>query len=271
MKYCNRKSCSKAHDTKFKLCPCCREKHATYTRNRRKRRLEAKCPKGFRVCIDCARQKPEDHFESPVYRRSQLTTRCKSCRELRSKNDKNHTSKNGMCYNFWLNWRKTHDCLDCGLSDYRVIQADHISKKKNLVSDYRYWAHNGGVEAQKKEALMCQPRCACCHRLKTKERLDKKRKNKIKPCRIRRRKLVDGKKLEIGKCQHCNRMVETNTTCAFDFDHRDEEGKVISISVSIFKNEKAFQHHYREEIPKCQLLCANCHHIKSHYTKKMKL
>jgi len=270
MKVCTHNRCSNEHETKFKLCPTCRNGMCVKIRERRAKMNAKTCREGYRVCIECSYEKPEDQFMSPVYRRDKLTRRCQYCRTQRKKHDKDPKNKSGRCYVWWQEWKKNHPCIDCGLEDYRVIQADHVRDKKGIVSNYRYWANNGGVEAMKMEAEKCEARCNFCHRLKTRERHQNKRKRtgwSTRPSIKRRRHQVNMKKCEIGKCKTCKREVTYDTTSAFDFDHRDEETKIINISTSISRSDDVFQRHFREEIPKCDLLCANCHHIKTHYLK----
>ena len=267
MKICNHKQCTNPHETTFKLCPSCRKTFTEYMRQRRASRSAKKCRKGYRVCIECSHEKSDDQFMSPVYRRKKLTRRSLYCRTQRQRHDKDPRNKSGSCYKFWFDWKREQSCSDCGLKDYRVMQADHVRDKKvYIVSDYRYWAHNGGVEAMQREVDKCEPRCSFCHRLKTKARYKNTgRPLKVKPCRLRRQHQVNMKKCEIGKCKTCERVVTYENAQGFDFDHRDEEKKLISISVSLSKCENVFQRHFIEEIPKCDLLCANCHHIKTHY------
>lgn len=55
-----------------------------------------------------------------------------------------------------------------------------------------------------------------------------------------------------------NRRTELTIRC-------NEEKKVIRISNIVHKREALFERHFQTEIPKCDLLCRNCHHIKTHY------
>ena len=160
--------------------------------------------------------------------------------------------------------------MDCGLKDERVIEADHVTGNKiHHVGEYSWWATNGGVKAMKEELeKKCEARCRFCHAIKTKERKDLKRKmegrNQI-ITKKRRRHEINMVKCNIGECKRCKRKVTMETCCGFDFDHRDEETKVIHIAQIINKNEAEYRKLFNEEIPKCDLLCTNCHKIKTHY------
>jgi len=150
------------------------------------------------------------------------------------------------------------------------MQADHLGNKVDNVSDYTWWACHGGVEAMKKELKTCQPLCISCHRMVTKKRKEEKG-TKLPPRVIRRRAMIDQKKLEIGACNNkaCNKVVTLDRACTFDFDHLEPEEWSIEISDIVYYNEKKFQHFFQNEIPKCQLLCCVCHHLKTHYELKI--
>jgi hypothetical protein len=229
-----------------------------------------KIDEGYKLCKQCLNIKPVAEFESKVHRRKKLTTYCTSCRESSKKAQTNPTTKVGKCRKFWMNWKKGQRCMDCGLVDERVIEADHVRGKKiRAVGDYSWWSYHGGVDAMKEELeKKCEPRCRFCHAIKTKERSDKKRKmecRKQKHSVQRRRHEISMVKYNIGECKHCERKVTMETCCGFDFDHRNEETKVIGIAQIVHKKKAEYKKHFKEEIPKCDLLCRNCHKIKTHY------
>ena len=268
MKKCSRKSCTRHHDTKYKTCETCREIGRRSEKKRKRLAAQLDVPKGMRLCKSCSHFKPINDFTSKVYRQKKLTALCISCREMALKTQNNPTTKAGACRAFWIKWKKQQTCVDCGLKDWRVIEADHVGKKEKKVSECSYWAFHGGVEAMKKELKQCQPRCRCCHQIITKKRSDLKRKvegRKQQPSMKRRRDQINQVKLKIGKCSVCDRNVTKETCVAFDFDHKDELSKVIPIASSVYKTQAVFQRHFREEIPKCTLKCANCHKIKTYY------
>ena len=271
MKLCSNRKCSRCtrhHNTKYKRCEVCRERARVNSRKRKRLAEDRSVPDGMRVCKGCSHIKPMNDFTSKVNRREKLTTTCQSCREIIIKSQKNPTTKQGACYAFWTEWKKQQTCVDCGCNDWRVLEADHVGKKVFHVSGYMYWSSHGGVEAMKKELKHCEPRCRCCHRAITKKRNDLKRKLegiKQHATQKRRRNQINQIKLKMGACFVCDRKVTKETGVAFDFDHKDESRKVIRISQSVRKTEAIFQRHMREEIPKCTLKCANCHHIKTHY------
>ena len=268
MKLCSNHSCTRHHDTKYKWCETCLETARRSQKKRKRLAAQLDVPDGMRLCKGCSRIKPIIDFTSKMYRREKLTTTCQSCRESQSKSQKNPTTSNGACRTFWTEWKKEQTCVDCGCNDSRVIEADHVGKKVEGVSQTRYWVRHGGVEAMKKELKHCQTRCKCCHRVITKIRHDLKREmegRKQNSTARRRQDQINQIKLKIGACVVCVRKVTKETCVAFDFDHKDESRKVIGISQSVYKPKAVFQRTMREEIPKCTLKCSNCHHIKTHY------
>ena len=269
MKKCNK--CSRHHDTKYKRCETCREIGRRSDKKRKRLAANLTVPEGTQLCKNCSRFKPIDDFKPKVNRREKLTAWCKSCRESNLKSNKNPDTKRGSCNAFWLEWKKEQTCVDCGCNDWRVMEADHVGKKTDQVSDDNYWASHGGVDAMKKELKQCEPRCRCCHRIITKKRYDLKRElegRKQQPSYKRRQDQINQVKLKMGACVVCDRKVTKETCIAFDFDHKDESTWVIHISTSVKKTEAVFQRTMREEIPKCTVKCANCHHIKTFYNSK---
>src|SRR5579883_2746968 len=68
-----------------------------------------------------------------------------------------------------LVYLQEHHCVDCGCSDIRVLDFDHVRGKKIeniavLISQGTPWPR---IEA---EIAKCEVRCANCHRIKTTER-----------------------------------------------------------------------------------------------------
>lgn len=269
MPQCSNKKCKRENESKFKLCQHCRAiKYKS--QQKRKRKMEGLvASEGHRFCTSCFREFPLTEFKSIINRRTNLTLLCTLCRQNGRKSKLKKTTKKGKCREFWIEWKKKQVCTDCGISDYRVIEADHVrGVKVHGVSHYRWWSCNGGVEAMKKELEKCEPRCKCCHALVTKKRSDLKRKTEGRKQQAHfkhRQSLINQVKINIGECLHCQRQVTLETCVAFDFDHRDEEKKDICISKIVWKREALFQHYFQTEIPKCDLLCKICHHIKTHY------
>ena len=161
----------------------------------------------------------------------------------------------------------------------------------------------GGVAAMRLEAAKCQWICGFCHYLEptsasarrcgdpagmpagksrgTKEEVaqyNAKRKATIK---YPKQQHVDAEKLRIGSCAKCDRGVAKETCAAFQFDHIDETTKIKGKDtlagerggVAGLVNNNANRAALGEikdvidaEMAKCQLLCANCHKLKTYDT-----
>ena len=243
-------------------CKDCRRKLNAEQRIKKKERV-LYVAEGFQRCNNafCPNPvQPKSAFVSMHLRRRTFTARCRHCRTIDYTSRLNPNTTTGRCKNVWTEWQKSNCCKDCGESDYRVIQADHEYDKVKCCSNYNYWPTHGGTAALKLELLKCTPRCAFCHFLKTKERRGS----------VRRRKSVQEKmdilnaiKINIG-CQRCQRPCTNDTTQAFHFDHNDAAKKTVNPSKTVNMSWRKF-HEKLPEIKACTVLCANCHHIKTHY------
>lgn len=68
-------------------------------------------------------------------------------------------------------YKESCGCADCGISDWRVLDFDHVrGKKTRPVSTMLQAPHS--LEAIFGEIEKCEVRCANCHRIKTRERED---------------------------------------------------------------------------------------------------
>lgn len=64
-------------------------------------------------------------------------------------------------------------------------------------------------------------------------------------------------KMERGQCADCNLKVTYENSSVFDFDHIQEKSYNVS-SMATMSDRKFF-----EEVDKCQLVCSNCHRIRT--------
>jgi len=208
-------------------------------------------------CTNC-RETREIEFRSKFPKRKTLTKKCRKCRDSNRRSEVNPNTKIGKCKAFWEQWKASHSC-PCGITDTRLLEADHLSEKVKACSQYKWWACHGGVPAMKLELATCQCLCGFCHRLKSDaERGTTKERN-----RLEKRAIINEEKLRRGGCLHCGRAVTMETVCAFDLDHRVRVDKDRNISQMVFKSWPYFNKHAKNEWETCDLLCANCHKIKT--------
>jgi hypothetical protein len=70
------------------------------------------------------------------------------------------------------NYLDSHHCVDCGNSDKRVLDFDHVRGKKEFgISKAKVCGFN--LELIKEEIKKCEVRCSNCHRIVTFERRNK--------------------------------------------------------------------------------------------------
>lgn len=122
----------------------------------------------------------------------------------------------------------------------------------------------GGVKSAEKLLSTCKVICSNCHRVRTEterhygEQL--RTGGSTKAARKSRKKADKVKRiireLKQGPCKDCN---ESFPPCAMDFDHVD--GKSIQVSEMI--RMKSSLDAIQREIAKCELVCSNCHRIRT--------
>lgn len=214
----------------------------------------------MRTCKNCKVTRDLSYFSPSVNRRTKLTTLCSICRNTQRRSIINPTTKVGKCRALFRKW-KEKPCQNCGIRDFRLIEADHQAefKKVHACSSYCWWAWNGGVEALKAELLKCKPLCRFCHSLKSQA----ERKKETRPDKLAKREIINAEKLKRGSCLTCERKVSLKTACAFDFDHKNPETKRMRVSQMVKKSWDYFNAHARDEMSKCDLLCVSCHKIKT--------
>ena len=164
----------------------------------------------------------------------------------------------------------------------------------------------GGVPAMRLEAAKCQWICGFCHSLEptsksgrrcgdpagmpvgkqgksaTKEEVAQYNAKYKATIVYPKQQHVDAEKLRIGCCARCDRGVARETCVAFQFDHIDETTKLIGkdtlagetggVAGLVHNNVKCaalgeIKDVIDAEMAKCQLLCANCHKLKTYDAK----
>lgn len=152
-------------------------------------------------------------------------------------------------------------CVDCGETDVRVIDPDHVdpeAKTNNVSRMVQLCASEARILA---ELARCERRCARCHRRKTQvERSSKLRDGRRLPPSWRRRLVrqdwLDALKMRLG-CSDCG---WAEWARGLDFDHVRGD-KVHSVSTLIARG--APWRWVIDEMAKCELVCANCHRIRT--------
>ena len=89
--------------------------------------------------------------------------------------------------------------------------------------------------------------------------------NKHKPKRVAMQLHVIARKLEIGHCHDCSIKVTPHNFVVFQFDNIDRTTKVEKISKMVAG--KYTINDIDTEIAKCQMVCANCHAMRTYYRR----
>jgi hypothetical protein len=148
-----------------------------------------------------------------------------------------------------------HPCVDCGESDPRVLDFDHVGEKAALVSALVAW----GASAYRIQAeiAQCEVRCANCHRRITARRAgwsrlagdvhDPRRRFSLP---VRRNLDHVHRVLGQGRCVDCGER----DMLVLEFDHvGTKRGQISSMvwNVSLATLTR--------EIAECEIRCCNCH------------
>ena len=81
------------------------------------------------------------------------------------------------------------------------------------------------------------------------------------------KQLVQDFKLSAGRCMDCGWEVTPERLCAFDCDHREPHLKELEISEM---RKHVSVERMRLELLKCDVVCANCHRIRTQRWNKEK-
>jgi len=127
----------------------------------------------MKKCGACLKEKPREEFS---LKNGRPQWQCKQCHaEYRKK----HYQENKEKYinkakrvrkeyrNQYYGWLSTQSCIDCGNSDTRVLELDHLGDK-----DYTISKRVGMVKLSTlmPEIKKCDVVCANCHRIRTIDR-----------------------------------------------------------------------------------------------------
>lgn len=133
--------------------------------------------------------------------------------------------------------------------DYRTCRTCKVEKP---ISNY-------GVRRASKDGLMTQ--CKECNKSGQKIQYSKNKKyylDRNREQRAKNRKLYT----ELKSNTPCAKCGGHFPNCVMDYDHKDPSSKKMCVAQMMGYSWKVIL----EEIAKCELLCANCHRIKTYET-----
>jgi hypothetical protein len=130
-----------------------------------------------KLCRGCDTTKNTKEFAKHKNRKDGLQAFCRECNKARSKayykrNIKSHRQRTTLnrkqhiteVRQYIVDYLTKHPCVDCGMTDIRTLEFDHVRGiKSDVISRLMY----GSIKLLKEEILKCDVRCANCHRIKT--------------------------------------------------------------------------------------------------------
>lgn len=122
-------------------------------------------------CSKCKLQFTFDNFQKCKTGKFGLYSYCKSCSKIQQTANKNSIYSNreyrrNILMLFTISYLKNHGCIDCGKTDYRCLEFDHVDGVKyKEISKIIQGGYS--LTTLKNEITKCEVRCANCHRRKT--------------------------------------------------------------------------------------------------------
>lgn len=235
----------------------------------------------MKLCTKCQVEKNESEFGKNSVKKDGLQTYCKECAKGYFK-DYYQTNKtvHRQRVNKWKeetgfkssktyprhhplpksNWRsdylkeKNRPCTDCNQSyPFYVMEFDHLRDKKIRVSAIT------SKEQFYEEIAKCEIVCACCHRARSyRARLGNGFKEPNSATKRINRDYVNELKAKTP-CADCGQKFKI--PWQLDFDHRPGVLKCGGIATIACSNTLEF---LKKEIAKCDLVCANCHKVRTY-------
>jgi hypothetical protein len=214
-----------------------------------------------KVCGKCQRELPLDAFNRLGDGRQHW---CRGCfREYFKRRGATHRVQSARARRrrvaaarrFITGFLARHPCVDCGESDVRVLDFDHVGDKSALVSALVAWgAPRRRIEA---EIAQCEVRCANCHRRVTARRagwsrlagdVDDPRRGFSAP--VRRNLRYAHEVLARGCCADCGEA----DMLVLEFDHvGTKRGQISRMVWNVSLGTLV------AEIAECEVRCCNCH------------
>lgn len=144
----------------------------------------------MKTCTICKDPKPLSEFNKNKSRKDGYNSLCRVCSNKRSKryysenreHHKSETYKRRIQYRnevqiFLREFLSKNPCADCGNTDIRVLEFDHLpkfKKQRNISSLYQSGVTITTIQLELKK---CEVVCANCHRIRTVTRSKKNYRN----------------------------------------------------------------------------------------------
>ena len=133
----------------------------------------------MRTCTTCGIEKPLEEFPLRSDRPTVRLGTCRDCKRLyarahyaanidyyKEKAARHRTRQHVDNYCDLIAYLRAHPCVDCGETDVRVLQFDHVDPSLKS-QDVSVMVRSCQWSRVLDEIEKCEVRCANCHRLKT--------------------------------------------------------------------------------------------------------
>ena len=129
----------------------------------------------MKICSKCKESKELEDFNLHKTKKDGHQDYCRTCDNERKRYYYKNNVIKFLGYNkksisrnreFVLNYKKTHNCVDCGMSDYRCMDFHHLDPNMKLanISDIKMFSNS--MKKLKEEIDKCVILCANCHRIR---------------------------------------------------------------------------------------------------------
>ena len=238
--------------------------------------------KKLRLFMDVAKRiEAEGETQALMAELDKVRTRnCIGCRTIQRAGEQNEDTLKGKTFQFWHRV-SLGTCQFCTRANVPLEWRHTHGEKTHNVSDYAFWAVNGGVEAMQKEMKKCTPVCRNCayiHFTQEQNETDYVDVDAM-PCstpgeksaRWRRTQKnikyahVAELKRSIGGCADCGMQVEEGMMRVFVFAHEDaaRRGEHVCDLCRLNKSASVAIPLIDAEVKKCRLLCQTCHQMET--------
>ena len=132
----------------------------------------------MKKCYTCKEMRALTGFNKNRARKDGLSSICRECGKIQSRKyysentekHKKETYKRKLLIlernrKFIYEYLADNSCIDCGESDPRVLEFDHMRDKTHNISYMIQAGHS--IQNLQNEIKKCEVRCANCHRRKT--------------------------------------------------------------------------------------------------------
>lgn len=108
-------------------------------------------------------------------------------------------------------------------------------------------------------------KCKDCYKIRGRSYYHQNRERQLGLAKKRKQKYIEERKNFLGKIKNkpCFDCGKKYPTWIMDFDHRNGRDKIESVSFLTFRKLVKFDK-IREEMAKCDLVCANCHRDRTY-------